>query len=109
MSKNVLDVSDDNFEETVLKSQKPTLVDFWAPWCGPCKAVGPLIDELAVECGDSMQFVKMNVDDNPATPGNYGIRSIPTLIFFKNGNVEEQIVGMVAKSKIKEFIKEMTS
>ncbi len=107
MSENISEVNDNDFEEAVLKSEKPALVDFWAPWCGPCKAIGPIIDDLAAEYGDSLKFVKMNVDDNPATPGNYGIRSIPTLMIFKDGKLEEQAVGMMAKPKIEELIQKV--
>ena len=97
-------VSDDSFDADVLNSGKAVLVDFWAPWCGPCKAIGPIIEELASTYGDQVKFTKCNVDDNPVTPGKYGIRAIPTLIFFKGGNVADQITGMVAKSKLEESI-----
>jgi len=99
-----LEIEDSSFDTEVLQSEKPVLVDFWAPWCGPCKAIGPIIEELASTYGDQVKFTKCNVDDNPVTPGKYGIRAIPTLIFFKGGNVADQITGMVAKSKLEESI-----
>ena len=97
-------VTDADFENTVLKSSIPALVDFWAPWCGPCRAVGPIVDELADEFSGKMLVVKMNVDENPATPTKYGIRAIPTLIVFKDGEVLEQITGAVTKNTIKEML-----
>lgn len=99
-SDKVLQVSDQGFDSTVLKSTVPFLVDFWAPWCGPCKAIGPVIDELADEFSGRASIGKMNVDDNPATPGKYGIRAIPTLILFKDGKVLDQITGAVGKTQL---------
>lgn len=96
----VSQATDANFEEHVLKSDIPTLVDFWAPWCGPCKAIGPMINELAGEFEGRVKIAKMNVDENPETPGKYGIRAIPTLIFFKNGEVANQITGAVGKTQL---------
>jgi thioredoxin len=104
MAEGILEIDDGNFDTEVLQSDKPVLVDFWAPWCGPCKAIGPVIEELASTYGDRVKFTKCNVDDNPVTPGKYGIRAIPTLIFFKDGNVADQITGMVAKTKLEESI-----
>lgn len=97
-------VTDADFENTVLKSAVPVLVDFWAPWCGPCRAVGPIVDELATEFSGSILVVKMNVDENPATPTKYGIRAIPTLIIFKAGEIVEQITGAVTKNTIKDML-----
>jgi len=104
MSEGIIEIDDGSFDTEILQSDKPVLVDFWAPWCGPCKAIGPVIEELAIEYGDKVKFAKCNVDDNPATPGKYGIRAIPTLIFFKEGNVVDQITGMVAKAKLEETL-----
>jgi thioredoxin 1 len=93
-------VSDDTFENEVLKSPLPVLIDFWAPWCGPCRAIAPIVDQLADEYAGKLKIVKMNVDDNPRTPANYGVRGIPNLILFKNGQVQQQIVGAVPKSHL---------
>lgn len=99
-----MEIEDSNFENEVLQSDKPVLVDFWAPWCGPCKAIAPVVEELAGQFGEQMKFAKCNVDNNPVTPGKYGIKAIPTVIVFKSGDVVEQITGMVAKSKLEEAI-----
>jgi thioredoxin 1 len=104
MAEGVLEIDDSVFDAEVLKSDKPVLIDFWAPWCGPCRAISPLVEQLAGEFGDKIKFVKCNVDDNPISPGKYGIRSIPTLMFFKDGNVVDQVIGIVAKSKLEEVI-----
>jgi len=109
MSDNILEITDSNFETDVLQCDKPVLVDFWAPWCGPCKAIGPAIEELAGHYSDQFQFAKCNVDDNPETPGKYGIKAIPTLLFFKGGKVVDQITGMVARGKIEETIDNILS
>ena len=93
-------VTDSDFEAEVLKSDLPCLVDFWAPWCGPCKAIGPVIAELASEFAGKVAVVKMNVDDSPATPGKYSIRAIPTLILFKDGEVVDQVTGAVGKAQL---------
>jgi thioredoxin 1 len=100
MAENIMHVSDDNFEEEVLKSPLPVLIDFWAPWCGPCKAIAPIVDELAGEYNGKLKIVKMNVDDNPRTPARYGVRGIPNLILFKDGEVQQQIVGAVPKAHL---------
>ena len=97
-------ITDADFDSAVLKSSVPVLVDFWAPWCGPCRALGPVIDELSAEYEGKVSIVKMNVDENPSTPGKYGIRAIPTMILFKNGQVVEQVTGAVSKSSLKELL-----
>ncbi len=105
MANNTLiQVADSEFDSKVLGSDLPCLVDFWAPWCGPCKAIGPVINELAEEYAGRVQIAKMNVDDNPATPGRFGIRAIPTLILFKDGEVVDQITGAVGKAQLTEMI-----
>lgn len=104
MANIIQEIDDSSFDAEVLQSEKPVLVDFWAPWCGPCRAIAPLVEELASSYGDKVKFTKCNVDDNPATPVKYGIKSIPTLIFFKGGKVVDKIIGMVAKSKLEEMI-----
>jgi len=105
MAENIVEINDGNFENEVVKSNKPAIVDFWAPWCGPCRAIAPFMEELSREYVDKIKFAKMNVDDNPKTPGRFGIRSIPTLIIFKNGKAHSQQIGAVSKSSLEEFIK----
>jgi thioredoxin 1 len=102
---NLTQLSDANFEAEILKSTTPALVDFWAPWCGPCRVVGPVVEELAAQFTGQIKVAKMNVDENPITPGKYGIRGIPTLILFKGGEVLDQIVGAVPKGNIETLIK----
>jgi thioredoxin 1 len=103
----LLQVSDADFEQEILKSELPVLVDFWAAWCGPCRAIAPVIEELAKDYAGKVKIAKMNVDENSKTPVKYGIRAIPTLIMFKNGNVMEQITGAVSKSQIDNAIKKL--
>ena len=105
MTDKIIEIDDDGFEKTVLKSEKPIMVDFWAPWCGPCKAIAPTVEALEKEYGDQMTFAKINVDENPISPSKYGVQAIPTLIFFKNGEIADQITGMVAKEKLEQTIK----
>lgn len=97
-------VSDSGFEAEVLKSDLPVLIDFWAPWCGPCRSIAPMIEELAEEFESKVKILKMNVDENPSTPSKYGIRAIPTLILFKNGEVVEQVTGAVSKASLKQML-----
>lgn len=101
---DVTSVSDDTFEREVLQSPTPVLVDFWAPWCAPCRAIAPTVEELSREYAGKLKVVKMNVDDNPRTPTQYGVRGIPNLIVFNGGQVKEQIIGAVPKSKLVEAI-----
>ena len=100
MAGNINAVSDATFENEVLKSPVPVLIDFWAPWCGPCKAIAPIGDELAGEYAGKLKIVKMNVDENPRTPAQYGVRGIANLILFKDGAVQQQIVGAVPKAHL---------
>ncbi len=96
----VMEVSDLSFDQEVLKATTPVLIDFWAPWCGPCRAISPVVEELAGEYAGRLKVVKMNVDDNPQTPSRYGVRGIPNLIVFKGGQVADQIVGAVPKAHL---------
>ncbi|HAO22605.1 MAG: thioredoxin [Desulfobacteraceae bacterium IS3] len=107
MSEGITEVGDSIFEAEVLKSDKPVLVDFWAPWCGPCKAIAPTVEQLAKDYGDKVKFAKCNVDDNPVSPRTYGIKAIPTLVFFKDGKVAETITGMVPKAKLEDALKKL--
>ena len=100
MAGNVGEVSDSSFDAEVLKSKIPCLVDFWAPWCGPCKSIAPVLEEIANEYAGKIRVCKLNVDDNPQTPTQYNVKGIPNLIFFKNGKVVEQIVGAVPKEQL---------
>jgi thioredoxin 1 len=101
---NVTAVADDTFEHEVLKSSTPVLIDFWAPWCAPCRAIAPIVEELSATYAGKLKVVKMNVDDNPKTPSRYGVRGIPNLILFQGGEVKEQIVGAVPKAQLVKVI-----
>ena len=104
MSSKIIYLSDDNFEEEVLKSDTPVLVDYWAEWCGPCKMMTPILDDIVTEYQNKIKVTKLNIDDNPDTPPKYGIRGIPTLMLFKDGNVEATKVGAISKSQLTAFI-----
>ncbi|MEE6032058.1 thioredoxin [Avibacterium gallinarum] len=100
----VLHTTDATFEADVLRSDVPVLLDFWAPWCGPCRMVGPILDELAAELGDQVKIVKINIDENQATPAQFGVRSIPTLLMFKEGKAVASQVGALPKNQLAAFI-----
>ncbi|MBS1188263.1 MAG: Thioredoxin [Rhodocyclaceae bacterium] len=104
MSEHIHYVTDDTFEAEVLQSQQPVLVDYWAEWCGPCKMIAPILDEVASEYAGKLKVAKVNIDDNQAIPAKFGIRGIPTLMIFKNGNVEATKVGALSKSQLTAFI-----
>ena len=106
MSENIVHISDESFEEEVLQSEKPVLIDYWAEWCGPCKMIAPALEEIAGEYSDRLKVVKLNIDDNPQTPPKYGIRGIPTLMVFKGGRVEATKVGAASKAQLTAFIEE---
>ena len=105
--KNLINVTDDSFKKDVLDSEIPTFVDFWASWCGPCRMIGPVFEELSNEYAGKVKFAKVNVDENPKTPSNYGVRGIPTLIMFKGGKAVDQIVGAVPKSQLDGAVKKV--
>jgi len=104
VSEHIVHVTDDSFESEVLQSSEPVLVDYWAEWCGPCKMIAPVLDDIAEEYSGKVKIAKLNIDDNPNTPPRYGIRGIPTLMLFKNGEVEATKVGAVSKSQLTAFI-----
>ena len=104
MAEHIVHISDESFEEEVLQSKRPVLIDYWAEWCGPCKMIAPVLDEIATEYSDRLKVVKLNIDDNPQTPPKYGIRGIPTLMVFKNGQVEATKVGAVSKAQLTAFL-----
>ena len=101
----VVHVGDSNFDAEILKADRPALVDFWAPWCGPCKAIGPTVEALAGQYKDQLKVAKVNIDDNPKTAQDYGVMSIPTLILFKQGKVLDTLVGLAPKERLEAFIK----
>ena len=102
-------VTDESFEEDVLQSSQPVLLDFWAEWCNPCKQIGPSLEEISEELGEKITIAKINIDDNPTVPGKYGVRGIPTLMIFKDGEMSSMKVGAMPKGKIVEWIEESTS
>ena len=104
MSEHIHYVTDDSFPADVLQSQQPVLVDYWAEWCGPCKMIAPILDEIAKEYAGRLKVAKLNIDDNQETPASYGVRGIPTLMLFKNGSIEETRVGPLWKSQLAAFI-----
>ena len=104
MAENILHTSDEGFDTDVLQSDKPVLVDYWAEWCGPCKMIAPILEEVAAEYGEKIKVCKMNIDENQETPPRYGIRGIPTLILFKNGEVEATKVGALSKTQLQSFL-----
>jgi len=104
VSEHITEVSDDSFEQEVLNAGEPVLVDYWAEWCGPCKTIAPALEEIASEYAGKMKVVKLNIDDNPGTPPQFGIRGIPTLMIFKGGEVEATKVGALSKSQLTAFV-----
>lgn len=106
MSEKIVHISDTSFNQDVLEADGPVLVDFWAEWCGPCKQIAPALEEISAEMGDKVTIAKINIDDNPETPSNYGVRGIPTLMLFKNGEVADTKVGALPKSQLVQWIEQ---
>jgi thioredoxin 1 len=104
MTETIVHVTDETFERDVLQADRPVLVDYWAEWCGPCKMIDPILEEISEEYAGKLRIAKLNIDENPGTPPKYGIRGIPTLMLFKDGNVEATKVGAVSKSQLSAFI-----
>ena len=104
MEAKLIDVDDANFDSLVLQSSLPVVVDFWAPWCGPCKAVSPIIEKMVATHGAKVQFAKLNIDDNAGITQKYGIKSVPTILFFKDGQIADKLVGMVTAAKLEESL-----
>jgi len=104
MNENIINVTDSTFDNEVIKSELPVLLDYWAEWCGPCKMIAPILDDIANEYGGKIKVAKINIDDNPNTPAKFGVRGIPTLMIFKSGSIEATKVGALSKSQLSAFI-----